>query len=49
LWAFQTEQDIEEFKILGEKGYYKNVLRNTQGEIAKDLNDMLNNANVRLG
>jgi hypothetical protein len=48
LLYFLLKRDIEEFKILGEKGYKKCVKDNTQGEIAKDLNDMLNNANVRL-
>lgn len=33
--AFQTEQDIEEFKMLGEKAYYKKC---TQGEFSDELN-----------
>ena len=32
IWALQTEQDIEEFKELGEKAYYKKC---TQGDVEK--------------
>jgi hypothetical protein len=38
VWTFQTEQDIEEFKVLGEKAYYKKC---TQGasDLLKELYD----------
>jgi hypothetical protein len=45
LWAIQTEQDIEEFKELGEKAYYKKC---TQGDVADILKDLFKSVGMDL-
>lgn len=40
VWAIQTEQDIEEFKELGEKAYYKKCTQGEFADILKKLFDL---------
>jgi len=45
VWSFQTEQNIEEYKVLGEKAYYKKCVKDSQSKISKEI---MNNMDIKL-